>query len=338
MRIAFVAPLVAPLCDATSRGPHVVVSDLARAMLTRGHDVIVFCAQGSYLTGVPTAPIIIDASVTSAFQELYWHVHQWDPDVISQHAFEVDAVALCDDVPIVNTLHANPDGGEVEAALRDCHWPAVAVSHDSRGRWRDAGIARATTITNGVPDIADWERSAPDPIALIAGRIAPEKGTAAAIRVARRAALEPVLVGEVYDRGYFARDVVPLLERAHVFRTLPRQRVFALMQRAAVTLVPIEWEEPFGLVAAEAQMVGCPVVGYARGALPEVVPSEGGVLVAPGDEDALVAAIPEARGLDRLMVRESARDRFDLDTMIDAYEELLAETATGMQHPREAAA
>src|SRR5919109_2751037 len=93
MRIAFVAPLVAPLCDATSRGPHVVVSDLARALLARGHDVMVFCAQGSFLSGVPTAPIVIDASVTSAFQELYWHLGQWDPDVIAQHAFEIDAIS-----------------------------------------------------------------------------------------------------------------------------------------------------------------------------------------------------------------------------------------------------
>jgi len=237
----------------------------------------------------------------------------------------------------VNTLHANPTIDEVVDAVRACAWPAVAVSHDSRLRWLAAGVARTVTITNGVPDM-EWERRPPDPIALIAGRIAPEKGTAAAIRAARRAGLEPVLVGEVYDRGYFAREVVPLLDRAHVFRTLPRRRVAALMQRAAVTLVPVEWDEPFGLVAAEAQVAGCPVAGYARGALPEVVPPEGGVLVTPGDEDALADAIPAARSLDRIMVRESARDRFDMDTMVDAYEELLAETATGLAHVLEAAA
>ena len=337
MRIAFVAPLVAPLCDATSRGPHVIVGDLARALLARGHEVMVFCAQGSFLSDVPTAPIVIDASVSSAFQELYWHVQHWGPDVIAQHAFEADAIALCDGVPIVNTLHANPTIDEVVDAVRACAWPAVTVSDDSQRRWREAGVVRAVTIRNGIPEM-DWERRAPDPIALIAGRIAPEKGTAAAIRVARRAGLEPVLVGEVYDRGYFAREVVPLLDRAHVFRTLPRRRVAALMQRAAVTLVPVEWDEPFGLVAAEAQVAGCPVAGYARGALPEVVPPEGGVLVTPGDEDALADAIPAARSLDRIMVRESARDRFDMDTMVDAYEELLAETATGLAHVREAAA
>ena len=337
MRIAFVATLVAPLCEATSRGPHVVVTDLARALIARGHEVMVFCAQGSFLEGVPTAPIAIDAGVSSAFQELYWHVHQWDPDVIAQHAFEADAIALCDGVPIVNTLHGNPTIDDVVEAVRACHWPAVAVSHDSRRRWTEAGIARTTLITNGVPD-GDWELRGPDPIALVAGRIAQEKGTATALRVARRAGLEPVLVGEVYDRGYFAREVVPLLDGAHVFRTLPRKRVAALMQRAAVTLMPVEWDEPFGLVAAEAQIAGCPIVGYARGALPEIVPPEAGVLVAPGDEGALVEAIPAARSLDRLMVRESARDRFDFETMVDAYEELLAETATGMPRAREAAA
>jgi hypothetical protein len=42
--------------------------------------------------------------------------------------------------------------------------------------------------------------------------------------------------------------------------------------------------------------------------------------------------------MDRVAVREQARDRFDFDVMIDSYEELLAEAATGMSHAREAAA
>jgi glycosyltransferase involved in cell wall biosynthesis len=194
-----------------------------------------------------------------------------------------------------------------------------------------------STIANGIPEFPVTMRD-PEPIALIAGRIAPEKGTAAAIRIAHRAGLEPVVVGEVYDRGYFAREIVPLLDGTHVYRTLPRERVIALMSRAAVTLMPVEWDEPFGLVAAEAQTVGCPVVGYARGALADVVRSDGGMLVAAGDEDGLVSAIPEARSMDRVAVREQARDRFDFDVMLDAYEELFAEAATGMSHAPEVAA
>jgi glycosyltransferase involved in cell wall biosynthesis len=337
MRIALVAPLLAPLCDTTSRGSHVIVADLARAMKARGHDVMVFCAQGSYLKGVDTAPIIVDAR-SSAFEELQWHMERWDPDVVSQHACDAEAFAMSKGQRVVHTLHANPLDESAASGAARSRAPLVAVSRDSHRRWREAGCSDVSTIPNGIPEFP-VRFVDPEPIALIAGRIAPEKGTATAIRAAHRAGLEPVVVGEVYDRGYFAREIVPLLDGTHVYRTLPRERVVSLMTRSAVTLVPVEWDEPFGLVAAEAQTAGCPVVGYDRGALADVVHQrEGGLLVTAGDEDALVSAIGAARSMDRVAVREQARDRFDFDVMIDAYEELLAEAATGMVHAREAAA
>lgn len=348
MRIAFVAPLVAPLSDATSRGSHVVVAELARAMKERGHEVVVFCAQGSYLKGVELAPIAVDPraadaalvggrrgvetnpALASAFEQLYWHVREWSPDVVSQHAFDAEAFALSRDLRTIHTLHRNPTEPSVVDAVRASAAPLIAVSHDSARRWRTDGARDVTAIPNGVPDFP-IHLAAPDPFALVAGRIAPEKGTATALRVARRAGLDVVLVGEVYDRGYFAREVVPLLDGIHVFRTLPRERIWTLMTRAAVTLVPVEWDEPFGLVAAEAQLAGCPVVGYARGALCEIVPQgTGGILVTPGDEDALAAAIPMARSIERGLIRADARDRFDLDAMVEAYEDAFTSAATGM--------
>lgn len=357
MRIAFVAPLVAPLSEATARGSQVVIAELARALAERGHEVVVFCAQGSYLKGVPLAPIAVDPraadaalvagrrttaaspALTSAFEELFWHLRAWGPDVVSQHAFDAEAFVLSRDLPVVHTLHLNPTEPTVVEAARATDASLVAVSQDSARRWVAAGARRVSAIPNGVPDFPAGV-AAPEPLALVAGRIAPEKGSAAALRVARRAGLETVLVGEVYDRGYFAREVVPLLDGVHVFGALPRERLWALMARAAVTLMPVEWDEPFGLVAAEAQLAGCPVVGYARGALPEIVPQgTGGVLVAPGDEDALVEAIPIARSIDRALMRADARDRFDLETMVVAHERvLLAAARTTLPSPsREAA-
>ena len=83
--------------------------------------------------------------------------------------------------------------------------------------------------------------------------------------------------------------------------------------------------------AAEPSRLTEQCIGYARGALPEVVPQfVAGVLVPSGDEDALVEAIPVARSIDRARVRASALERFDVDEMVDGYEELLAEAATGM--------
>jgi glycosyltransferase involved in cell wall biosynthesis len=100
------------------------------------------------------------------------------------------------------------------------------------------------------------------------------------------------------------------------------------MATAAVTIMPISWSEPFGLVAAEAQMAGCPVVAYRRGALPEVVDDGvSGVLIRPEDEAGLVPAISAALALDRSAVRASARRRLGLEAMLDRYETAMASVA-----------
>jgi glycosyltransferase involved in cell wall biosynthesis len=100
------------------------------------------------------------------------------------------------------------------------------------------------------------------------------------------------------------------------------------MSESAVVLMPIEWEEAFGLVAAEAQMVGCPVVAYRRGALPEVV-HDGvtGFLVDPGDRAALVEAVRRSVVLDRSAIRSSALARLGVGLMVDDYERTLTSLA-----------
>jgi glycosyltransferase involved in cell wall biosynthesis len=91
-----------------------------------------------------------------------------------------------------------------------------------------------------------------------------------------------------------------------------------------VTLMPVDWEEPFGLVAAESQMAGTPVVAYRRGGLAEVIEDGiGGFLVAPGDQTAFVDAVGAARGLDRAAVRGSARARLLIGPCAGEYEEAL---------------
>ena len=78
------------------------------------------------------------------------------------------------------------------------------------------------------------------------------------------------------------------------------------------------------MVAAEAQMAGCPVAGYRRGALPEVV-QEGvsGFLAAPDDVQGLATAIGDCLALDRASVRASAQRRLGLEPALDRYEAAL---------------
>ena len=106
---------------------------------------------------------------------------------------------------------------------------------------------------------------------------------------------------------------------------------FPWLARGQVAVVPSR-REAFGLVAVEAQGVGTPVVAGRVGGLPEVVAPGGGVLVPPGDVDALAQAVvsllatPERVRSMGARARKWVRTHFRLEEMVDAhvgmYEEL----------------
>jgi glycosyltransferase involved in cell wall biosynthesis len=86
---------------------------------------------------------------------------------------------------------------------------------------------------------------------------------------------------------------------------------------------PANWDEPFGLVAAEAQSCGTPVVAYRRGGLQDiVVDGVTGFLVEPGDIDAAAAALVRVGELDRTVCRRHAEAHLDLEAALDAHEQL----------------
>jgi glycosyltransferase involved in cell wall biosynthesis len=342
-----VAPLVAPLQDVQAYGNHRLLVDLARALAARGHDVTVSCAEGSAVTGVRVEPIRVDPclrrafvllggrsarqarAMRRAFAAVFEGVRRRSADVVSQHAFDPEAFELAAGVPAVHTLHLPPMDSEVVAAARCCAGRLVAVSQACGREWRRATSRDVDVLPNGVPDLLREAAPAPaEGVALVAGRVSREKGVAGAVRASRRVGLRPVVVGDVYDPAYYRSEVEPLLDGGSFLPTVPRAVLLRMMSRSAVTLMPVEWEEPFGLVAAEAQLAGCPVAGYRRGALPEVIEEGvGGYLAPPGDEAELDAAIRACLGLDRRRVRESARRRFGMEECASRYERLLAEAA-----------
>jgi glycosyltransferase involved in cell wall biosynthesis len=262
--------------------------------------------------------------VARAFAAAFDLVRADGADVVSQHGFDAEAFELAAGLPVLHTLHLGPIAPAVVDAARGsaCAVPSEAMRRD----WAAAGVD-AAVLRNGSPDF-DPGRPEVGAYAVIAGRVSPEKGTAHAIRAAHRAGLSPLVVGAVYDAAYHEREVGPLLAPGELLPVLRRELLWRVMSRATVTLMPIEWDEPFGLVAAEAQIAGCPVVAYARGALAEVVDDGvGGLLVPPGDFEAFVAAIPRAAALDRARVRRSARDRLLIEGAAERYERALGAVA-----------
>jgi glycosyltransferase involved in cell wall biosynthesis len=342
LRIAVVAPLVTPLRPTPTGGSQAFLVDLARGLKRRGHDVLIYCAAPSDVPGLELVQVPVEAgldralvamrggtahipAMRDAFETLCSELRTRGADVVSQHAFDAEAIELAEGLPVVHTLHLPPIVAAVRAAALASKARFCAPSESARHEWLRAGLPDVALVPNGVPE---WDpgRVETAPLALIAGRISPEKGVDVALRAAEAVGLRRLVVGPVYDREYFESAVRPLLGPGELLPAMPRERLWRVMARAAVFLAPVDWEEPYGLAAAEAQMAGCPVAGYRRGALPEIV--EDGVsgrLAERGDFDGLVAGIREALGFDREEVRKSARRRLSLQRSLDAYEAALTE-------------
>jgi glycosyltransferase involved in cell wall biosynthesis len=218
-------------------------------------------------------------------------------DLVHAHWLPAGAVGLATGKPVVVTLH----GTDVELARR-VPWlarvvlrrvrVAVAVSPALAAEARRLGARRVRVVPNAVALPARAGEEADPPYVLFAGRLSAEKG----IRelVAATGGLPLVVAGD----GPL-RDEVP---RARGM--LSRDELEPLLAGAAIVVVPSR-REGFGLAAAEAMAHGKPVVASAVGGLPDlVVDGETGLLVPPGDVEALRAA------LERLLADRDLRRRF----------------------------
>ena len=336
-----VASPVTPLRPAQVGGAQAFVCDLAAGLAARGHDVTLHCAEGSDVAGVRlvTVPAPRDAAaalvmpggapppptpgVAAALGAMFDAISRERPDVVSQHAFDAPAFELAAGLPVLHTLHLPPlVPAVVDAAARIEPARLATVSRSCQSAWNAAGVVAGRVLRNGVAEVTPLG-SGFELAALIAGRMSPEKGIDHAISAARWAGLPVKVAGPHYDPAYEVD-----LRGAERLGALPRLALRRLMARSAVTVCAVRWEEPFGMVAAEAQMEGCPVAAYRRGAMREVI-EEGvsGFLAEADDVDALAQAISRCLTLDRGAVRASARRRLSLDTALDRYEQALAQAA-----------
>jgi len=365
MKIALMAPLVTAIREPQAGGSQAFVSDLARGLARRGHEVHVYAASGSRIPGVeivdtgidpaslagtlyrafessarPPAqdgPAVAAAAAESAFTTAYAAMGDTGYDVVHNHAFDAPAIRLAAALraPVAHTLHLPPDK-TVSAALRDVARsgtpPAVAVvSQFQAAVWRQVVPVDAVLPPYPPAGVIPWSASAGRG-AVFAGRLSPEKGAADAIDIARAAGTAIDVYGDVYDPEYSREQVDPRRSwpGVSVHEGVPRATLWEAMARAAVVLCPSRWDEPFGLAAAEAQACGTPVVAFRRGGLSEVI-MDGvtGFLVPPDDVRAAAEAVVKAAGMSRAACREHAVNHLDLERSLDAHERLYRRVTGG---------
>jgi len=340
MRIAMISTPFIRMPPVGYGGTELFCYELSEELETRGHDVTVFTTSDS---------------VTSCRRRALYHRPVWPPtaaDELNHVAWAIAEVARSNfdvvhlnsplgiplsafvRVPFVYTLHHHRD--ESYSRIFASHPQIYHVAISRRQLELEVPLARARVIHHGLSP-RKYPPSLKDEGYLVhIGRYCEEKGTHVALDVARRAGLPLHLGGRTHpqDHAFFQAHIAPRMTQPGVrdHGEANHEQKIRLLSGARAIVCPLLWEEPFGLIAVEAMLCGTPVIGFARGAFPEIV-DEGvtGFLVPPGDVDALarLARSPELDRFDRARCANRARDRFSTQVMATAYEAVYRRAVAG---------
>ena len=253
-----------------------------------------------------------------------------DFDIIHNNSLYPLLVEQADSLPcpLITTLHTPPLPW-ADRVLRTGDHPNghfVAVSRSTARSWNT--LLDPRVVLNGI-DLAAWKPGAGGQDAVWSGRLVAEKAPHLAIEIAKAAGYRLTIAGPIIDQSYFAAAVAPLLDdRIRYAGHLNQRQLAALVGSSAVALVTPTWDEPFGMVVAEAMSCGTPVLAFARGGIPELLTNEAGRLLpgpagnrmTAGEIDAAVAGLTQARALDRAVVRRQAEVHCSVTAMLSGYE------------------
>jgi glycosyltransferase involved in cell wall biosynthesis len=157
------------------------------------------------------------------------------------------------------------------------------------------------------------------------GRIHPDKGVHLAIEVARRSGRRLIIAGIIQDNAYFRGEVEPHVDGAQVVYVGPVDvaRKNDLFAQAAAVLHLNTIPERFGLVLAEANAAGVPVIAMDLGSCREVIADGRTGFLVRNVSDA-VAAVGRSGQIDPQECRRHVERRFSIETMVKGYESVYA--------------
>ncbi len=333
MRIAQIAPLWECVPPFRYGGIELIVSLLTDELVRRGHEVTLFASGDSitkaYLKSVHKQALRLDETIKEhglyeqmMLSEIYQNADQFD--VIHSH---IGCAALpystLVKTPTVHTTHGifTPDNEKMFRQFAG--QPYISISKAQREP--RLGLNYIHTVYNGIdPTVYPFQKEPTRPPYLaFVGRISPEKGPEGAIKIALALGLPLKMAGKVdpVDRTYYQDQIEPLIDGDQIqyLGEVSHVEKVQLLQGATVTLFPITWREPFGLVMIESMATGTPVVGMALGSVPEVI-AHGKTGFVCNTLEQMIEAVPEAMKLDRQTCRDYVLSRFSVQTMVDEYE------------------
>lgn len=361
MKILFLAPLTRKITPKITAARPRVIFDLISGLKKRGHKITVIGTKDSKIPETKIIPVIPKSFYHLAFENpFYAHTSFLTRlsktfekiadkfDVIHNHCYpEFFPLLVSKNIkkPILTTIHAQMTK-ELDSALslfnKQKNVFLVAISNAEKQLAKKTKIYKV--IYNGVDtNLYKFSPKKEDYLLWIGrlskakdkkGNFMDPKGVRWAIKLAKETNSKLLLAGNVEDPDFFKKDVAPYLNSKIRWiapisfeQPLPKKEVAKLMQKAKAFLMTINWEEPFGLVMAEAQSCGTPVIGFKRGSVPELVKDgKTGFVVNPKEGiQGLKKALEKIDTIKPEDCRKHVVENFSLEKMVENYEKTYKE-------------
>jgi glycosyltransferase involved in cell wall biosynthesis len=306
-----------------------VASNITEGLVSRGWDVTLFATRDSvtraHLHAVVDKGYEEDRTADAKVAE-YLHIseafeHAAEFDLIhSNYDFMALTYSRLVKTPVLTTIHgfSSPGIMPVYQKYRDGYFVSISDSD------RAPGLNYLATVYNGIDlSLYPLHESYGDDLIFL-GRIHPDKGVHLAIETARLTGLPLLIAGIIQDQTYFREQVEPHLSRTIRYigpvDVAGKNELFA-RARALLHLNTIP--ERFGLVLAEANAAGVPVIAMDLGSCREVIEDgRTGLLVNSVDQAA--QALERLSEIDRSVCRQRVQRYFSIATMVESYERVYA--------------
>ncbi len=333
MKILQIAPLWETVPPPAYGGTEAVVHLLVEELVRRGHEVTL-CASGDSQTSA-VLQACYERSLRTASDLGCKEVYSWqhaalslrdahEYDIVHNHGGEeVMALShLARQVPMLTTMHCliTPDTKFVWDRYQGYY---NAISWAQRRAMPEVQGGTFVGVAHNAIDVQSFPyQEEKDDYFLFLSRLSEEKGPQLAVEVARRTGRRLIIAGKVDDLDYnfFLSVVAPLIDGDQVVFVGEADAAMKreLYRRAYCVVMPIMWDEPFGLVLAEAQACGTPVLTFNRGAAPEIVQHEVTGFVVNNVEE-MVDAVGMVPDIDPAACRAHVKEHFDGPIMTDSY-------------------
>lgn len=330
LRVAVVAPPWFRVPPEGYGGIESVAAELVDQLVERGHEVTLVGHGGHGLRAraIPTYPEPqgerlgvgdVEVAHAAATQRV---IERLRPDVVHDHSLAGPLLAALRPCPTVATVHG-PVTDDLSLYYRSLGDQVGLVAISQAQRSAAPELPWVATVHNAVSvERYPFRRDKSDYL-LFLGRCTADKGVDLAITAARAAGRRLVLAmkcSEPAEHEYFQSTVRPLLgDDVEFAGEVGGRRKLELLSGASALLLPIRWDEPFGMVAIEGMACGTPIVACRRGALPEIV-EDGRTGVLVDDPADLSEAIGKAAAIDPAACRERVEQRFASPVMAASYE------------------